>query len=199
MERVPVSVYAATTPNPNVIKFITDIKVITPPTASAEFKSLKAAQGYSPLAEALFVTYPYVRQVFICDNFISVTKDEAEMEWGYLLRIVREFIYNFIVEGNPIVTKIPGETAIPKKSVADYAPSEFDDRIKELMEKYVKEPVQGDGGEIIFRNFKDGVVTVLLKGACVNCPARNKTLKAGIEKILTKYIPEVIEVVAENG
>ncbi len=195
MERVPVSIYAAITPNPNVIKFITDIKVIDPPTASAEFENREEAQGHSPLAEALFDKYPYVRRVFINDNFISVTKDEAEMDWGYLVRIVRDFIYHHIQEGHPIVTKIPG----PKEKTSNYAPSEFDDKIKELMEKFVKEPVQGDGGEIVFRNFKDGVVTVLLKGACVGCPARNKTLKSGIEDILKKYIPEVVDVVAENG
>ena len=195
MERVPVSIYAAITPNPNVIKFITDIKVIDPPTASAEFKSQEEAQGHSPLAEALFKEYPYVRQVFINDNFISVTKDEAEMDWGYLVRRVRDFIYNHILEGYPTVTKIP----TVKESNPEYAPSEFDDKIKELMEKFVKEPVQGDGGEILFRNFKDGVVTVKLKGACVGCPARNKTLKSGIEDILKKYIPEVTSVVAENG
>lgn len=195
MERVPVSIYAAITPNPNVIKFITDIKVIAPSNASAEFKSLTEAKAGSPLATALFENHPYIRQVFIKDNFISVTKDETEMDWGYLVRRVRDFIYNFILEGNTIVSEIPA----PKESLAEYAPSEFDDKIKELMKKYVKDPVEGDGGEIIFRNFKDGVVTVLLKGACVGCPARNKTLKSGIENVLKGHIPEVVDVVAENG
>lgn len=199
MERVPVSIYSAITPNPNVVKFITDIKVISPESASAEFKSLEEAKGHSPLAVALFENHSYIRQVYICENFISVTKDEAEMEWGYLVRRVRDFIYRFILMGNPIVTKIPTETSIPKEISEKYAPSEFDDQIKELMDKFVKDPVQGDGGEITFRNYKDGVVTVLLKGACVGCPARNKTLKLGIEEILKKYIPEITDVIAENG
>lgn len=200
MSRIPVSIHAAVTPNPNVIKFIADRFLIEPLTASVDFRNKEEAEGYSPLAVAAFNQFTYVRGVYIAKNFISVTKDETEMAWDYLISEVRDFLWSYIVEGNPIVEKFPEEREAPAtKEGSEYAPSKFDKQIKELMKKYVENPVQGDGGEIIFRNFKDGVVTVLLKGACVACPARNKTLKSGIESILMKYIPEVKEVVAENG
>lgn len=200
MEKFPVTIYAAVTPNPNTVKFVADKMLIEPNDASADFQSRAETIGHSPLATAIFDKFPFVTGVFINYNFISITKSEAEMAWDYLQVEVKDFVWDFITNGNPIVTKRPNEKEYPAASdkIPKYAPSPLDDKIIELMKKYVSNPVQGDGGEIVFRNFKDGVVTVLLKGACVNCPARNKTLKQGIEDILKKYIPEVEEVVSES-
>lgn len=200
MEKFPVTLYAAVTPNPNTVKFVADKMLIEPIDASADFQSREETIGYSPLATAIFDKFEFVTGVFINYNFISITKSEAEMAWDYLQVEVRDFVWDYITDGNPILTQRPEERAKPKANdkLSAYAPSPFDDKIIQLMKKYVSNPVQGDGGEIVFRNFKDGVVTVLLKGACVNCPARNKTLKQGIEDILRKYIPEVEEVVSES-
>lgn len=200
MQKFPITLYPAVTPNPYTIKFMADKYLLEPSEGFADFRSKEEAEGHSPLAKELFENFPYIRGVFIERNFISISKDEAEMAWDYLIPEVRGFIHQYIVNGNTIISSFPKEVESPKANgLSAYAPSEFDDQIRELMEKYVDDPVRGDGGKIIFRNFKDGVVTVLLKGACVGCPARNKTLKQGIEDILKGHIPEVTEVVAENG
>ncbi|MFA5573829.1 MAG: NifU family protein [Brumimicrobium sp.] len=200
MEKFPVSIHAAVTPNPNTIKFVADKMLMDPPESSADFRSREEAVGYSPLAVAIFDKFDFVRGVYISHNFVSITKDNAEMAWDYLQVEVRNFLWDFITDGKPLIVKLPAERPFPTESVRipEYAPSPFDDKIKKLMKQFVNNPVMSDGGEIIFRNFKDGIVTVLLKGACVNCPARNKTLKQGIEDILNKHIPEVKEVVSEN-
>ena len=198
MEKFPISLYASVTPNPYTIKFMSDRYLLQPKQGSADFRTKEEADGFSPLASAVFEQFYYIKGVYIERNFISVTKDEGAMPWEYLIPEVRDFLHSYIVNGNPIVNHMPEERAFPKVKDMEFSPSPFDGKIRELMKTHVDDPVREDGGQIVYRGFKDGIVTVLLKGACVGCPARNKTLKQGIEDILIRYIPEVKEVVSEN-
>ncbi len=201
--KVPVSVYMEMTPNPAVMKFVANKYMITSDD-QVEFSSAKEAMGYSDLAVALF-NFPFVKKVFIAGNFVSITKTDA-MEWDLVNMELREFLKEFIEEGNVAVVKIPEKKdlqtsestegkAINKR---DFKPSEYDETIKSLLEEYVKPAVETDGGAIDFLAFEDGVVTVELRGACAGCPSSTATLKNGIENLLKQHLPEVKEVVAEN-
>ncbi len=199
MSKIPVTIYAEMTPNPNTMKFVANNYLIDP-SKTAEFKSQQETKGFSPLADELF-SFPFVKGVYFANNFVSITKDDT-LAWDYVLTELRDYIRNYIAEGKIVVTKIPEERPAPvaeDKTIdtSNYTPSEFDDAIKDLLDQYVKPAVEGDGGAIEFRNYKDGVVTVVLKGACSGCPSSTNTLKGGIEQILKQHIPEVKEVIAE--
>ncbi|MCC5922745.1 MAG: NifU family protein [Crocinitomicaceae bacterium] len=203
MSKIPVTIYAEMTPNPAVMKFVANNYLIDP-SKQVEFTSAADAKGYSPLAEQLF-QFPFVKSVFIASNFVSVTKNEA-LSWDYVLQDLRDFIRNYIADGNEIVIRIPEPKPVVQKDEAGnedssqpIAASEYDTIIENLLEEYVKPAVEGDGGAIEFRHFQDGIVTVLLKGACSGCPSSTATLKHGIENLLKSHLPEVKEVVAEQG
>ena len=187
------------TPNPNTMKFVANNYLIDP-SATAEFKNQKETKGFSPLADELF-NFPFVKGVYFANNFVSITKDDT-LAWDYVLTELRDYIRNYIADGKQVISKIPAEKPAPvveDKTIdtSNYSPSELDDAIKDLLDQYVKPIVEGDGGAIEFRNYKDGVVTVVLKGACNGCPSSTNTLKSGIEQILKQHIPEIVDVVAE--
>lgn len=203
MSKIPVTIYAEMTPNPAVMKFVANNYLIDP-SKQVEFTSISEAKGYSPLAEQLF-QFPFVKSVFIASNFVSVTKNEA-LSWDYVLQDLRDYIRNYIADGNEIVVRIPEPNEVVQKNEngeesknASIPASEYDDAIINLLEEHVKPAVEGDGGAIEFRHFQDGIVTVLLKGACSGCPSSTATLKHGIENLLKAHLPEVKEVVAEQG
>ncbi|RYM35074.1 NifU family protein [Brumimicrobium glaciale] len=199
MSKIPVTIYAEMTPNPNTMKFVANNYLIDP-SATAEFKTQQETKGFSPLADELF-SFPFVKGVYFANNFVSITKDDT-LAWDYVLTELRDYIRNYIADGKIVVTKIPEERPAPEAEdktidTTNYSPSQFDDAIKDLLDQYVRPAVEGDGGAIEFRNFKEGVVTVVLKGACSGCPSSTNTLKGGIEQILKQHIPEVTEVIAE--
>ena len=204
MSRIPVTIYAEMTPNPATMKFVANNYLIDPST-QVEFTSMAEAKGYSPLAEALF-QFPFVKGVFIAGNFVAISKTEA-LGWDYVTNDLRDFIRNYVAEGKEILIRMPEKKPVQAESndssnkvdLSHYAPSAFDEKIVHLLDEYVKPAVEGDGGAIEFRNFSDGVVTVLLRGACSGCPSSTATLKGGIENLLKQHIPEVKEVVAEAG
>lgn len=202
MSKIPVTVYAEMTPNPATMKFVANNYLIDP-SKQVEFTSQAEAKGFSPLAEELF-NFPFVKGIFIASNFVSITKTEA-LSWDFINQELRDFIRNYIADGKEILIRLPDPKPVAQKSddktskTKNYTPSEFDDAINGLLEEYVKPAVEGDGGAIEFRSFSDGVVTVLLKGACSGCPSSTATLKGGIEQLLMQHIPEVKEVVAEEG
>lgn len=204
MSKIPVTIYAEVTPNPATMKFVANNYLIDPST-QVDFTSQKEAKGYSPLAEELF-NFPFVKGVFIASNFVSVTKTDA-LSWDFITTELRDFIREHISNGKEILIRMPEAKPVPAEKnsedktidTTNYTPSEFDDAICQLLDEYVRPAVEGDGGAIEFRNFNDGVVTVLLKGACSGCPSSTATLKGGIEQILSQHIPEVKEVVAEEG
>ena len=200
--KVLVTVYSEMTPNPSTMKFVAN-KHLLLPGDSVEFKSLKEAKGYSPIAEALF-NFPFVAGVFITSNFITVVKTD-NVPWDFITMELREFVRNWLSEGKEVLVKMPEVTNdetdqknSDRPKLKKYKKSDFDAQINELLEKYVKPAVENDGGAIEFLGFEEGVVTVLLKGACAGCPSSTATLKGGVENLLKQHLPEVKEVVAEN-
>ena len=194
---VPVTIYAEMTQNPSTMKFVANKHLLI--DATVNFTSRQETIGYSPLAEELF-NFPFVQGVFISANFVTITKSDA-VEWDFVLMELREYIKEWISEGKDIIVRMPEEKAPetkPEEPKKEYKPSEYDQLIKDLLDEYVRPAVENDGGAIDFRNFDDGVVTVLLKGSCAGCPSSTATLKGGIEMLLKDHIPEVKSVIAEN-
>ena len=197
---VPVTIYTEMTPNPSTMKFVAN-KYLLISGDSAEFTTKKEAKGFSPLAEALF-DFPFVKNVFIAANFITITKTD-NVPWDFITMELREFIKEWIANSKDILIQMPSSKVIEavdqENNKIEFNPSEFDDPIKALLDQYVRPAVENDGGAIDFVGFKDGKVTVLLKGSCVGCPSSTATLKGGIENLLKQHLPEVIEVEAING
>jgi len=195
---VPVTVYAEMTPNPSTMKFVAN-KYLLITGDSVEFSSKAEAKGFSPLAEEL-LSFPFVKNVFIAANFVTITKTD-NVPWDFINMEIREFIKGFIAEGKDVLIQMPAPKAVestddqPKK---EYAVYEYDDAIRSLLDEYVRPAVENDGGAIDFRGFEDGTVTVVLRGSCAGCPSSTATLKGGIENLLKSHLPEVKEVVAEN-
>ncbi|MEJ6615796.1 MAG: NifU family protein [Crocinitomicaceae bacterium] len=198
--KIPVTVYAEMTPNPSTMKFVVN-KHLLGTGDSAEFQTKASAKGFSPLAEELF-NLPFVKAVFIASNFVTVTKTD-NLAWDFITMELREFIREFLSDGKEVLIQMPAKNAPTEskddKPVKVFTASEYDDAICDLLDEYVRPAVENDGGAIDFRGYENGVVTVVLKGSCSGCPSSTATLKGGIESLLMQHLPEVKEVVAENG
>ncbi|MFM2189870.1 MAG: hypothetical protein RL491_256 [Bacteroidota bacterium] len=196
----PVNVYAESTPNPSALKFVSSRMLLF--EGSVDYTSALEAQT-CPLAQGLF-SFSGVKSVFISSNFITVTK-EGDIDWYEISNILREYIRGFLMSGEKVFLSNPlvSSPAIEKPNDAGLTHSEaveipeLENRILQLLEEYVSPAVAQDGGEIQFRSFRDGVVTVALRGSCSGCPSSTLTLKSGIENLLKSMMPEVKEVVAE--
>ncbi len=180
------TVYAESTPNPATMKFVVN-KMLLPDGLSFDFPG-KETTGDSPLAAQLF-QFSGVAGIFIASNFVTVTKT-AELEWSELIPILREFVKGYVSSGEPIVY---ARQTDEKENSA----SEIDEKIKQLLDEYIRPAVEEDGGAISFKSFDKGVVTVILQGSCSGCPSSTLTLKAGIENLLKRMVPEVTEVLSE--
>ncbi len=194
----PTTLYAELTPNPNTLKFVSD-RTIFKGADPVEYLNADEARDSSELATQLFA-FPFVRGVFIANNFVTVTKS-GDLSWDLITFELREFIRNYLLENEMAVTKIPEPRVTPeaaKKVKHEVLPSEYDDAIRALLDEYVKPAVESDGGAIDFVSFYEGVVTVQLRGSCSGCPSSTVTLKNGIEQLLTTELPVVKEVVAES-
>jgi Fe-S cluster biogenesis protein NfuA len=196
---VPVTVYAEMTPNPSTMKFVAN-KYLLITGDSVEFSSASDARGFSPMAEEL-LNFPFVKNVFMAANFITITKTD-NVGWDFIQMELREFVKAWITEGKDVLIQMPSPKATveatensPRK---EYAVSEYDDAIRDLLDEYVRPAVENDGGAIDFRGFDNGTVTVVMRGSCAGCPSSTATLKGGIENLLKSHLPEVKEVVAEN-
>jgi Fe-S cluster biogenesis protein NfuA len=185
-----VNLYTESNPNPNSMKFVANF-MLTPENESVDYPSMESAQS-SPLALALF-TYPFVERVFIAANFITVTK-AADQDWAEILPKLKQFIREYLEEGSHIFD-LSLLTAQPEMNEQD---SELVAKIKNILDEYVKPAVESDGGAISFHSFDNGRVKVKLQGSCSGCPSSTITLKAGIENLLKRMVPEVNEVVAEG-
>ncbi|MBK6362478.1 MAG: NifU family protein [Saprospiraceae bacterium] len=195
----PVMLYTEQTPNPETLKFVTNKMLYR---GTADFKEEELAKDWSELASALFV-FPYVKGVYICNNFVTVTK-EFTYQWEDIMLPLKEFIKKYIADENPIISDGFEEAMkdIEKeKSTREYTGDEavLVEKIKELIDTYVKPAVEMDGGNIEFKSFDKGIVTVILQGSCSGCPSSTVTLKSGIEGMLKRMVPEVTEVVSEMG
>ena len=187
-----VTVYAESTPNPAAMKFVASRMLID--EGSVEYLKPEEAAN-CPLAIELF-KFDGVASVFITANFVTVNK-LAELDWYELIPILREYIKGYLESGEKIFTG-PAWQKAAEKIVSDSDDHEIEERIIQALEEYVRPAVEQDGGAIHFKSFDDGVVTLVLKGSCSGCPSSLVTLKSGIERLLTKLIPEVEEVVAEE-
>ena len=201
--KIATTVYAESTPNPKVMKFVANRAIIQ--GDSVEFMNIDEAKN-SPLAMKLF-HFPFVREVFIAKNFVSLTKYDA-MEWEDVVMEVREFIREYLAEGGVVVHEIEEaqENENSTESTETVAPlnqqelGEVETRIVDILDEFVKPAVESDGGNIRFMSYEEGVVSVLLQGACSGCPSSTVTLKQGIENLLKKMLPTLVkEVVAING
>ena len=181
-----------TTPNPATLKFLPGRQVM--PSGTREFTTPEQAEA-SPLAEAIFDTGE-VTGVFFGSNFVSVTIAPGA-QWTTLNpQVVAILLDHFVSEaplfapGSAAAIAVPAEDEIGD----DPADAEVVAQIKELIETRVRPAVAGDGGDIRYRGFREGVVYLQMQGACSGCPSSTATLKHGIEGLLKHYVPEVTEV-----
>ena len=196
----PVMLYTEQTPNPESLKFVSNRMLYK---GTADFREEHLAKEWSPIGTALF-ELPYVKGVYICNNFVTITK-EFNYAWEDIMLPLKDFIKNYIEEGKEILNdgfaeameKIEAERGTGYEYTGEE--TEIVKKIKDLIETYVKPAVEMDGGNIEFKNFDKGKVVVILQGSCSGCPSSTVTLKAGIEGMLKRMVPEVTEVVAEMG
>ena len=181
-----------TTPNPSTLKFLPGQQVM--PSGTREFTSPEEAEA-SPLASALFDTGE-VSGVFFGGDFISVTAAPGA-EWSALKPQVVAVLLDHFVSQAPLFTGgDAGEIAVPPEEDIGDSPEDAEvvAQIKELIDTRVRPAVAGDGGDIVYRGFREGVVYLAMQGACSGCPSSTATLKHGIEGLLKHYVPEVTEV-----
>lgn len=175
------------TPNPATLKFLPGQAVVE--SGTADFSS-SASAGRSPLASAIFAL-DGVARVFLGADFITVTKSD-ETSWTALKPQVLGVIVDHYVAGRPAIEA--GEADAELEEEIAPADREIVDQIKELLDTRVRPAVAGDGGDIVFRGYRDGVVRLHMQGACSGCPSSRATLKHGIENMLRHYVPEVVAV-----
>ena len=195
----PVLIYTEQTPNPESLKFVTNRMLY--PSNTADFREAELANEWSPMGKELF-ELPYVKGVYIANNFVTITK-EFTNQWSDIMLELKQFIKQYVEDGKPIITE--GFEEAKAKIEAEVAESydgedvEIVTQIKELIDTYVKPAVEMDGGNIEFKSYNRGQVTVVLQGSCSGCPSSTVTLKSGIEGMLKRMVPQVKEVVAEMG
>jgi len=196
-KKVPVTVYAESTPNPSAMKFVANKKLVV---SSNEFITIDDAKN-SPLATELF-HFPFVKSVFIDENYISITKYDMA-NWNDITMELREFIRSYIENGKEII--ITSSNLQKETEKLDKAFETLDDTSKEIIniiEEYIKPAVASDGGNIIFDSYNEEskVVKVILQGACSGCPSSTFTLKNGIENMLKEMLKDKVSMVeAING
>jgi len=169
------------TPNPATLKFLPGRAVLDEGTFEADNVEDAAR---SPLASAL-MELPGISGVFLAPEFISVTKSEGE--WQHLRPAVLGIVTEFFLSGAPVLTG----SAKASEEFFNAKDSEIVETIKELLETRVRPAVAGDGGDITFKGFRDGIVYLTMKGACSGCPSSTATLKHGIENLFKHFLPEV--------
>jgi NFU1 iron-sulfur cluster scaffold homolog, mitochondrial len=191
----PISIYTEYTPNPQSMKFVANIMLVE------EGKILEfsdpAKTKESPLANKLF-QFPFVKSVFISANFVTITKIDG-LEWEDIAVELKDFIRNYLISRKPVSESA---NTLEQKVVelnSPVASSPLDQKIIDILDEYIKPAVEQDGGAISFKSFDNGKVNVILQGSCNGCPSSTMTLKAGIEGLLKRFIPEVKEVVAVEG
>ena len=185
----PVHLYMEANPNPNSLKFVANFMLVEE-GVSYDFPDAASA-GASQLAKELF-NFAAVQRVFIASNFVTITKSE-DAEWAEVQTIFRDHIRQYLESGQQAV-----QVLIEKDPLFDENDSEIVKKIKGILDDYIRPAVEQDGGAIVFHSFTDGIVKVLLQGSCSGCPSSTVTLKAGIQNLLTRMLPEVKEVQAEG-
>ncbi len=186
------SIYAESTPNPAVMKFVAN-KILL--NENLEILSTEEAK-HIPLAAAIF-NFPFVKGLFLSGNFIAITKNES-VKWEDIAMQLRSFISDFLnengidIDEKEIVKEVKNESIVEEKTFSD-----LEKKVADILEEYIQPAVESDGGFISLRAVENGIVSVVLKGACSGCPSSSLTLKQGIESLLKQKFPDQIkEVVA---
>ncbi len=179
-----INVYTESTPNPATMKFIVNKLLIN---GSADFATRESAEK-SPFAKELY-KFSFVNGVFFASNFVTVTKTEGT-DWQDIEPILKEFVKGAVESELKVQIEEQAETV-------DFEGTDIEIKIQQILNDYVRPAVEQDGGAIAYRSFEEGVVTVELRGSCSGCPSSTITLKAGIENLLKRMVPEVQEVVSE--
>lgn len=177
-----ISIYLESNPNPNSLKFVVN-EMLVPEGMSFDFPSPAEAEE-APLAQELFM-YPFVDRVFYMSNFVTVTKKE-DVEWLEIQDTIKNHIKSFLESGKLMLDmKAPATPAQEE--------TETIKKIKTILDEYIRPAVEQDGGAITFHSYHDKKVTVALQGSCSGCPSSTVTLKAGIENLFKRMMPEEVQ------
>ncbi len=183
-----ITIYLESNPNPNSLKYVVN-QMLVPEGLSFDFPDPESAKD-APLAQELFM-YPFVERVFYMSNFITVTKKD-EVEWIEVQHVLREHIQKFLESGKLILDHREPDV-LPEEE------TETIKKIKTILDEYIRPAVEQDGGAITYHSFKEGVVTVRLQGSCSGCPSSTVTLKAGIENLFKRMMPDDVKGVQALG
>jgi len=178
-----VNIYMEANPNPNSLKFVANF-VLVDMGETYDFPDLASTES-APLAKAIFQDFKYVTRVFYMSNFVTVTKTD-DVLWEEVRNELKDYIQTYLEKDLPVLTK--SESDAPEAYKGD---DETILKIIEILDEYIKPAVEQDGGAISFHSYEDGIVKVLLQGACSGCPSSTVTLKAGIESLLKRALPEI--------
>lgn len=184
-----IHIYLESNPNPNSLKFVVN-EMLIPDGLSFDFPDEESTVN-APLAKELFA-YPFVDRVFYMSNFITVTKKE-DVEWLEIQSGLKEHIKNFLESGRFII-EVDESEAEPVTEETDTVK-----KIKTILEEYIRPAVEQDGGAITFHSFREGIVKVRLQGSCSGCPSSMVTLKAGIENLFKRMMPDEVQAVEALG
>jgi Fe-S cluster biogenesis protein NfuA len=183
-----IHIYLESNPNPNSLKFVVN-EMLVPEGMSFDFPNPGAAEE-APLAQELFM-YPFVDRVFYMSNFVTVTKKE-DVEWIEIQETLKKHIKEFLESGKLILD-------MQSASASEQEETETIKKIKAILDEYIRPAVEQDGGAITFHSYLDKKVTVTLQGSCSGCPSSTITLKAGIENLFKRMMPEEVETVEALG
>ena len=200
-QKIPVTVYAESTPNPTVMKFVSNKKLVL---QTVEFKNIDEAK-HAPLAKELF-HFPFVKEVFLDENYLSITKYDIA-EWDEITSEIREFIRQYLEQGKEVLTEDhiapdASSTVSEDQPIQKVQLDETSSEIIAILDEYIKPAVASDGGNIMFDSYdpEEKLVKVILQGACSGCPSSTFTLKNGIENMLKEMLQGKVEKVeAING
>lgn len=190
-KKTPITIYAESTPNPAVIKFVANRPLVD---GLYEFKSIQDAEN-APLVLDLF-KFPFIKEVFISSNYISLTKMD-DIEWQDIVMELREFLRNYLESGKKILNtsnnnknEVSDSKNYRNHNISGKKLTSIDKKIISILDEYVKPAVEGDGGHIAFDSYdeKSQTVRVILQGACSGCPSSTVTLKNGIETMLREML-----------
>jgi Fe-S cluster biogenesis protein NfuA len=180
-----INIYLESNPNPNSLKFVVN-DMLVPEGFSFDFPDKESAEG-APLAQELF-DYPFVDRVFYMSNFVTVTKKD-DVEWVEIQGKLKQHIKNFLESGRHIIEMFEPEGEVAEED------SEIVKKIKTILDEYIRPAVEQDGGAITYHSFHEGVVKVRLQGSCSGCPSSMVTLKAGIENLFKRLMPDEVQAV----
>lgn len=190
-------IYAEMTPNPNVMKFVSQRFIVE---GFIEVKSKEEAVEV-PLAKAIYDEFDFAKEVFISDNFVAVTKDDS-VQWHEVMVAVRAYIAEYLQQGNKVSNIEPQKHENPVEKIINREYTDDEQKISDILNEYVAPAVENDGGKISLLEYDKETKTakMLLQGACSGCPSSTATLKGGIENILKQFTPDLVEKVeAVNG